>query len=94
MRGVLGLFNAGCLIRYRNGLTGAFGEGVGRWYLLLQATQFHVVFYASRTLPNMFAFGLSKFRYCAFLKIKMKMGVLISCSDLGVCGIPSGERGE
>lgn len=60
MRGVLGLFNAACLVRYRNGLTGAFGVDVGRWYMALQVTQFHVIYYASRTLPNMFAFGLSK----------------------------------
>ena len=33
--------------------------GAARWYLLLQASQFHVLFYASRTLPNMFVFGLS-----------------------------------
>lgn len=69
VRSILGLFNAGCLMRYRNGLTGAFGEDVGRWYMLLQATQFHVVFYASRTLPNMFAFGLSKF-WLFFLEVE------------------------
>ncbi|KAB8303377.1 hypothetical protein EYC80_004806 [Monilinia laxa] len=67
VRGILGLFNAGCLIRYRNGLTEAFGEGVGRWYMLLQATQFHVIFYASRTLPNMFAFGLTTLAFAEFL---------------------------
>ncbi|ESZ95558.1 glycosyltransferase family 22 protein [Sclerotinia borealis F-4128] len=67
VRGALGLFNAACLIRYRNGLAGAFGEDVGRWYILLQATQFHVVFYASRTLPNMFAFGLTTLAFTEFL---------------------------
>ncbi|QSZ33902.1 hypothetical protein DSL72_005476 [Monilinia vaccinii-corymbosi] len=67
VRGVLGLFNAGCLMRYRSGLTAAFGEDVGRWYMLLQATQFHVVFYASRTLPNMFAFGLATLAFAEFL---------------------------
>ncbi|KAF5874303.1 putative alpha mannosyltransferase subunit protein [Botrytis fragariae] len=67
VRGVLGLFNAACLIRYRNGLTGAFGVDVGRWYMALQVTQFHVLYYASRTLPNMFAFGLTTLAFTEFL---------------------------
>lgn len=62
MRAVLGLFNAGCLLRFKSGLDGAFGKDVGRWFVLLMAGQFHVLFYASRTLPNMFAFGLSELR--------------------------------
>lgn len=59
IRAVLGLFNAFALLRFKDGIDKAFGKAAGRWYLLLQASQFHVIFYASRTLPNMFAFGLS-----------------------------------
>lgn len=61
VRAVLGLFNAFALLRYAGGLQKAFGADVARWYVLLQAAQFHVLFYASRTLPNMFAFGLSEY---------------------------------
>jgi alpha-1,6-mannosyltransferase len=63
VRAVLGLFNAYGLLRYKNGVDKAFGKAVGRWYILLQMSQFHVIYYASRTLPNMFAFGISKIHY-------------------------------
>jgi alpha-1,6-mannosyltransferase len=59
VRAILGLFNAACLLFFARNLRRAYGAEVARWYLLLQASQFHVIFYASRTLPNMFAFGLS-----------------------------------
>ncbi|KAF7936441.1 uncharacterized protein EAE97_007807 [Botrytis byssoidea] len=81
VRGVLGLFNAVCLIRYRNGLTGAFGVDVGRWYMALQVTQFHVLYYASRTLPNMFAFGLTTLAFTEFLPAtggsRPRVGILL-----------------
>lgn len=60
VRGVLGLLNALALMSYARAAQRAFGRRVANWYILLQATQFHVLFYASRTLPNMFAFALSK----------------------------------
>ncbi|GAB1310855.1 Dol-P-Man:Man(7)GlcNAc(2)-PP-Dol alpha-1,6-mannosyltransferase [Madurella fahalii] len=66
VRAVLGLFNAACLLVFAQNLRRAYGATTARWYLLLQASQFHVVFYASRTLPNMFAFGLTTLAF-AFL---------------------------
>ena len=59
VRALLGLFNAAALLVFAANLRRAYGPGAARWYLLLQASQFHVLFYASRTLPNMFVFGLS-----------------------------------
>lgn len=58
-RGLLGLFNAVALIFFKSQLGAACGPAASRWYGALQASQFHVMFYASRPLPNMFAFGLS-----------------------------------
>jgi hypothetical protein len=90
VRAVLGLFNAFTLLVFRAGLDTSFGKDVGRWYILLQAAQFHVIFYASRTLPNMFAFGLSELFYIVFGKFSETF------SNFGSPSFPSGypERGE
>ncbi|KAK0123503.1 dolichyl-P-Man:Man(7)GlcNAc(2)-PP-dolichol alpha-1,6-mannosyltransferase, partial [Cadophora gregata f. sp. sojae] len=69
VRCLLGLFNAFSLYNYAWGLKKAFGSDVGRWYILLQASQFHVMFYASRTLPNMFAFALTTTAFSMFLPV-------------------------
>ncbi|KAI4228120.1 MAG: hypothetical protein L6R36_001900 [Xanthoria steineri] len=58
VRGVLGLWNAFCLLYYRNGVESVFGKTTANWFVLFQASVFHVMYYASRTLPNFFAFGL------------------------------------
>jgi alpha-1,6-mannosyltransferase len=63
VRGVLGLVNAAALLVFARNVRQAYGTGTARWYMLLQASQFHVLFYASRTLPNMFAFPLSMHTY-------------------------------
>jgi alpha-1,6-mannosyltransferase len=59
VRGILGTFNAFALIAYTTGVKKAFGETAAAWFVLFQASQFHIFYYASRTLPNMFAFGIS-----------------------------------
>lgn len=58
-RAILGFFNASALMSYASGIKRAFGQTTAIWYLLFQASQFHVLYYASRTLSNMFAFGIS-----------------------------------
>jgi alpha-1,6-mannosyltransferase len=60
VRAVLGGFNAVCLVVFGAAVREAFGRGAARWWVVMSVTQFHVVFYLSRTLPNMFAFGLSE----------------------------------
>ncbi|KAK3300865.1 glycosyltransferase family 22 protein [Chaetomium fimeti] len=67
VRAILGLFNAACLHVFARNVRRAYGPGVGRWYIVLQASQFHVLFYASRTLPNMFAFGLTTLAFSFLL---------------------------
>ncbi|KIV84903.1 hypothetical protein PV11_00652 [Exophiala sideris] len=59
VRGVLGLLNGAALISYASGVRQAYGITAANWYTALQASQFHITYYSSRTLPNMFAFGIT-----------------------------------
>ncbi|KAG8165178.1 hypothetical protein KVR01_005453 [Diaporthe batatas] len=70
VRALLGWFNAYSLLWFRRQLQNACGPAVARWYVVLQVSQFHVMFYASRTLPNMFAFGLTTFAFGLLLPHK------------------------
>ena len=59
VRAVLGIFNAICLLWFRSGVVDAFGREAANWFVVFTASQFHLMYYASRTLPNFFAFGLT-----------------------------------
>ncbi|KAL8761604.1 MAG: hypothetical protein Q9184_002279 [Pyrenodesmia sp. 2 TL-2023] len=58
VRAILGLWNASCLLYYRNSVAEAFGRSTANWFVLFLASGFHIMYYASRTLPNFYAFGL------------------------------------
>ncbi|KAI0855339.1 Alg9-like mannosyltransferase family-domain-containing protein [Xylaria cubensis] len=59
VRALLGLINSAALLVFKHNLERSFGRSTARWYAVLQASQFHILFYASRPLPNMFAFPLT-----------------------------------
>lgn len=59
VRAVLALFNASCLVVFKRAVGRSFGRATARWWTALLMSQFHVVYYLGRTLPNMFAFGLT-----------------------------------
>ncbi|KAJ6264625.1 hypothetical protein Dda_0774 [Drechslerella dactyloides] len=67
VRALIGLFNCSIMILFSRRAARVYGKGAARWYLALQASQFHVMYYASRTLPNMLAFGLATYALAELL---------------------------
>lgn len=59
VRAVLGLANATALWSLKHAVNTAYGQAAGRWFTILLIGQFHTMYYASRPLPNMFAFVLT-----------------------------------
>lgn len=70
IRAILGGVNVAALMAVKGAVDTAFGRTAGKWYVLLQATQFHVMFYASRTLPNMFAFAITTYAVATLILVK------------------------
>ncbi|KAL8280641.1 hypothetical protein RQP46_006964 [Phenoliferia psychrophenolica] len=58
LRLVLAALSCASLIFLARRVRDSFGASTAQTFLLLTSTQFHLLFYASRTLPNMFAFPL------------------------------------
>ncbi|KAF8313646.1 Alg9-like mannosyltransferase, partial [Clavulina sp. PMI_390] len=55
VRLVLSSLNALSLVFIRRAASKRFGSRTGTWFTLLSCSQFHVMFWMGRTLPNMFA---------------------------------------
>jgi alpha-1,6-mannosyltransferase len=58
VRVVLGFLNSFAISKFRKFLSNKFGYDVSIIFIVLTCSQFHLLFYISRTLPNSFAFGL------------------------------------
>ncbi|GAQ78841.1 alpha-1,6-mannosyltransferase [Klebsormidium nitens] len=68
VRIVLGLATASSLIALNRQIRSRFGPNVGRAFALVCCSQFHLLFYASRPLPNIFALGLVSYAYARWLE--------------------------
>jgi len=68
VRIVLGLWNCFAVARFRRAIDSTFGKDVGAAFTMISCTQFHLLFYMSRTLPNVFAFGLVMFGFASMLE--------------------------
>ncbi|KAK6357243.1 dolichyl-P-Man:Man(7)GlcNAc(2)-PP-dolichol alpha-1,6-mannosyltransferase [Orbilia javanica] len=67
VRAFLGLLNCSTIILLSRRVAKVYSPGAAKWYLLLQASQFHVMYYVSRTLPNMIAFGMVTYAFAELL---------------------------
>uniref|UniRef100_T1IJL3 Mannosyltransferase n=1 Tax=Strigamia maritima TaxID=126957 RepID=T1IJL3_STRMM len=65
VRAVLGFLVIWSFQKFRQSIKKEFGQAIAAWLVLLTLTQFHFVYYLSRTLPNTFAlvFVLLSYHY-------------------------------
>ncbi|CAH0493155.1 unnamed protein product [Peronospora farinosa] len=76
-RWVLGMMTLGALVFFNDGVEMRFGRDTSRFFLVICSCQFHLLFYLSRTLPNIYALGFvliglgfwlrEKWQRCVFL---------------------------
>lgn len=65
VRGILGTLTAISLLSVRSAIAHRFNRRAGTIFTIVSLTQFHLPFYASRTLPNVFALILTNFALAA-----------------------------
>ena len=56
----LGLLLTFAFVKFRSQVSEVFGKDISKYFLLITISQFHLLFYMSRTLPNSFALFLGE----------------------------------
>jgi len=95
IRAWLGLFVSLSWSHFQQQVGRSFGRGVANWLTFITVTQFHFIYYASRTLPNTFALGCSLLavsywlsgRHTRFL-LASGVGVVVFRADLALILAP------
>ena len=81
MRMVLGLLSTFSLHRFHSVIGKNFGNDVAVYASVLALAQFHLAFYASRPLPNIFAFVLTTFALSLWLEDRKNLKINRSVLD-------------
>lgn len=66
-RSILGGLIIAGLVKLKASISSRFGTVASHYFLAITASQFHLLFYATRPLPNVFALVLMLHGYCAWL---------------------------
>lgn len=76
-------------IQIKFGAHGGSSEYLSTWFLLICASQFHIPYYGSRTLPNTFALGLVAHAYTEWFYKKPYMAcwILVVCATVIRCDV-------
>ena len=75
-RTVIGLFSWLSYVHFRNGIETKFGTRASQLTGVLTSFQFHICFYMSRSLPNVFALMLCLNAFAFWLKVSNKLLVV------------------
>ena len=67
---ILGLLITSGLIHLYKSLKGYCDLSTRRWWLVVIGTQFHFLFYSTRTLPNIFALVIGWFSFLFVMEMK------------------------
>ncbi|KAK9450824.1 Alg9-like mannosyltransferase family-domain-containing protein [Limtongia smithiae] len=77
VRFVLGFLNWTAIVYFRNTVRHVYGKSAATWFAAMQYTQFHITYYASRTLPNMFAMPLVVVASAYYIENKPRRAITV-----------------
>ncbi|KAK9474507.1 Alg9-like mannosyltransferase family-domain-containing protein [Dipodascopsis tothii] len=76
-RGAIGLANWLAVCYFRRAVQSRFGRAVSFWLAVLLYTQFHLTFYATRSLPNMLALPLATYAQANLITGKLPRAISV-----------------